>query len=89
METKFKVGNRVRIVWRPPLNKRHLFGDVMLKALEKDQIIAEVIPFSKVRHLSSYRFDCDGLRGIDFFAKEIKLLPLIPLAIHKNGLPKI
>ena len=87
METKFKVGDHVRITWRPPFQKNDLFGEAF--ALEKEHIIARVLLPSNGRTRPTYRVDYLGLSGTDFFDEELQLLPLRPLVLQKNDLPDI
>ena len=89
METKFKVGDHVRITWRPPFQKKHLFGSNMIEALEKEHIIARVLLPSNGRTRPTYRVDYPVLSGTDFFDEELQLLPLRPLVLQKNHLPNI
>lgn len=89
METKFKVGDHVRITWRPPFQKKHLFGSNMIDALEKEHIIARVLLPSNGRTRPTYRVNYPGLSGTDFFDGELQLLPLRPWVLQKNDLPNI
>ena len=98
METKFKVGDHVRITWRPPFQKHNLFGSNMIEALERERIIealerehiiARVLLPSNGRTRPTYRVDYPGLSGTDFFDEELQLLPLRPLVLQKNDLPDI
>ncbi len=89
METKFKVGDHVRITWRPPFQKEHLFGRNMINALEKEHIIARVFPPANGRTRPTYRVNYPGLSETDFFDGELQLLPLRPLVLQKNNLPNI
>ena len=89
METKFKVGDHVRITWRPPLQKHNLFGSNMIEALEKEHIIARVLLPSNGRTRPTYRVDYPGLSGTDFFDDELQLLPLRPWVLQKKDLPNI
>ena len=89
METKFKVGDHVRITWRPPFQKKHLFGSNMIEALEKEHIIARVLLPIVGGTRPTYRVDYPGLSGTDFFDEELQLLPLRPLVLQKNHLPNI
>lgn len=89
METKFKVGDHVRITWRPPFQKEGLFGRNMIDALEKEHIIARVLLPSNGRTRPTYRVDYPGLSGTDFFDRELQLLPLRPSVLQKNDLPNI
>ena len=89
METKFKVGDHVRITWLPPFQEHNLFGSNMIKALEKEHIIARVLLPSNGRTRPTYRVDYPGLSGTDFFDEELQLLPLRPLVLQKNHLPNI
>ena len=89
METKFKVGDHIRITWCPPFQKHNLFGSNMIEALEKEHIIARVLLPSNGRTRPTYRVDYPGLSGTDFFDEELQLLPLRPLVLQKNHLPNI
>ena len=89
METKFKVGDHVRITWRPPFQNHNLFGSNMIDALEREHIIARVLLPSNGRTRPTYRVDYPVLSGTDFFDEELQLLPLRPLVLQKNHLPDI
>ena len=90
METKFKVGDHVRITWRPHFQKNNLlFGRNMIEALEREHIIARVLLPSNGRTHPTYRVDYPVLSGTDFFDEELQLLPLRPLVLQKNHLPNI
>ena len=89
METKFKVGDHVRITWRPPFQKKHLFGSNMIEALEKEHIIARVLLPSIGRTRPTYRVEYPVLSGTDFFDEELQLLPLRPWVLQKKDLPNI
>lgn len=89
METKFKVGDHVRITWRPPFQKHNLFGSNMIEALEREHIIARVLLPIVGGTRPTYRVDYPGLSGTDFFDEELQLLPLRPLVLQKNHLPNI
>ena len=89
METKFKVGDHVRITWRPPFQKHNLFGSNMIDALEKEHIIARVLLPTNGRMHPTYRVKYPALSGVDFFYGELQLLPLRPLVLQKNHLPNI
>ena len=89
MTPKFKVGDHVRITWRPPFQKHNLFGSNMIDALEREHIIARVLLPSNGRTRPTYRVDYLVLSGTDFFDEELQLLPLRPLVLQKNDLPDI
>ena len=89
MTPKFKVGDHVRITWRPPFQKHNLFGSNMIDALEREHIIARVLLPSNGRTRPTYRVDYPVLSGTDFFDEELQLLPLRPLVLQKNDLPDI
>ena len=89
MTPKFKVGDHVRITWRPPFQKKHLFGSDMIDALEREHIIDRVFPPINGRTLPKYRFDYPGLYGVDFFDGELQLLPRPTLVVRKSHLPNI
>ena len=88
METKFKVGDHVRITWRPPFQNHNLLSN-MIDALEREHIIARVLLPSNGRTRPTYRVDYPVLSGTDFFDEELQLLPLRPLVLQKNHLPDI
>ena len=89
METKFKVGDHVRITWLPPFQKDNLFGSNMIEALERKHIIARVLLPSNGRTRPTYRVDYPVLSGTDFFDEELQLLPLRPWVLQKKDLPNI
>ena len=89
METKFKVGDHVRITWRPTFHKHNLFGSNMIDALEREHIIARVLRPIVGGTRPTYRVEYPALSGTDFFDEELQLLPLRPSVLQKNYLPDI